>query len=92
MPFFLYVAKAFHSEWCFLEKVIPKCLFVAQSVKSLPARQETWVQFLAQEDPLEKKMATHSSVLSWRIPRTEEPGRLKSTGSQESDTTEQLST
>ena len=58
-----------------------------QSEKNLPAMQETWVQFLDQEDPLEKEMAIHSSILSWRIPWTEEPGGLQSTGSQESDTT-----
>ena len=46
------------------------------------AMQETWVQFLGQEDPLEKGMATHSSILAWEIPRTEEPGRLWSMGSQ----------
>ena len=45
-------------------------------VKNLPAMQETRVQSLGQEDPLEKRMATHSSVLAWRIPRTEEPGSL----------------
>jgi len=43
-------------------------------VKSLPAVQETWVQSLGQEDPLEKEMATHSRILAWRIPWTEEPG------------------
>ena len=50
--------------------------------------QETRVQFLGQEDPLEKKMATHSSILAWRIPWTEEPGRLQSMGLQELDMTE----
>ena len=55
---------------------------VAQVVKNLPAMQETWVQSLDREDPLEKGMATHSSILAWRIPWTEEPGRLQSTGSQ----------
>ena len=55
---------------------------VAQSVKSLPAMQKTWVQFLGWEDPLEKEVATHSSILAWRIPWTEEPCRLQSTGSQ----------
>ena len=60
---------------------------VAQSVKSLPAVQETRVRFLGQEDPLEKEMATHSSIFAWRIPWTEEPGGLQSMGSQESDTT-----
>ena len=57
------------------------------SLKNLPAMQETWVQFLVQEDPLEKEMATHSSILAWRIPWTEEPSRLQSMGSQELDTT-----
>ena len=57
----------------------------AQSVKNLPAVHETWVEFLGWEDPLEKEMATHSSILAWRIPWTEEPGGLQSMGSQESD-------
>ena len=52
--------------------------------------QETWVRFLSQEGPLEKEMATHSSILTWRIPWTGEPGELQSTGSLESDMTEQL--
>ena len=60
---------------------------VAQSVKKLPAVLETWVQFLGREDLLEKEMVTHSSILAWKIPRTEGPGRLQSIGSQESDTT-----
>ena len=60
---------------------------IAQSVKKLPAMQETWVRSLGQEDPLEEEMATHSIILAWRIPWTEEPGRLQSMGSQESDTT-----
>ena len=51
---------------------------MAQTVKSLPAMQETQVQFLGREDPLEKGMATHSSILVWRIPWTEEPGGLQS--------------
>ena len=55
---------------------------VAQAVKNLPAVQETWVRSLGQEDPLKKGMATHSSILAWRIPWTEEPGRLQSMGSQ----------
>ena len=50
---------------------------IAQSVKNLPAVQETWVRFLGQEDPLEKEMGTHSSILAWRIPQTEEPGGLQ---------------
>ena len=61
---------------------------MAQTVKSLPAMQETQVQFLGREDPLEKGMATHSSILVWRIPWTEEPGGLQSMGSQESYMTE----
>ena len=55
---------------------------MAQLVKYLPAMQETWVQSLGQEDPLEKGMATHSSILAWRIPWTEEPGGLQSMDSQ----------
>ena len=55
---------------------------VAQTVKRLPVMQETWVQSLGREDPLEKEMATYSSILAWRIPWTEEPGRLLSVGSQ----------
>ena len=54
--------------------------------------QETWVRCLGWEDPLEKEVATHSGILDWRIPWTEEPGGLQSMGRQESDTTEQLST
>ena len=60
---------------------------IAQSVKNLPAVQETRVKFLGQEDPLEKEMVSHSSVLAWRIPWTEQPGGLQSIGSQKSDTT-----
>ena len=55
---------------------------VAQMVKNLPAMQETWVQSLGQEEPLEKGMATQSSILAWRIPWTEEPDGLQSMGSQ----------
>ena len=55
---------------------------IAQLVKNLPTMQETWVQSLGQEDPLEEGMATHSSILAWRIPWTEEPGGLQSKGSQ----------
>ena len=58
---------------------------VAQSVKNLPAMQEMWVWSLGQEDPLEKEMETHSSILAWKIPSIEEPGGLQSMGSQESD-------
>ena len=55
---------------------------VAQRLKRLPTMWETWVQSLGQEDPLEKEMTTHSSILAWRIPWMEEPGGLQSTGSQ----------
>ena len=56
--------------------------YVAQSVKNLPAVQEIWVRSLGWEDPLEKEMATHSSILAWKISWTEEPGGLQSMGSQ----------
>ena len=56
--------------------------FVVQMAKSLPAVQETWVRSLGWEDPLVKEMAMHSSILIWKIPRMEEPGRLQSMGSQ----------
>ena len=55
---------------------------MAQLVKNLPAMQETWVRSLGWEDLLEKREATHSSILAWRIPRTEEPAGLQSFGSQ----------
>ena len=55
---------------------------MAQRVKRLPTMQDTWVQSLVWEDPLEKEMATHSSTLAWKIPWTEKPNRLQSTGSQ----------
>ena len=63
---------------------------MAQRLKRLPGMQETQVQSLGQEDPLEKEMATHSSILAWRIPWTEELGGLQSMGCKESDTTEKL--
>ena len=63
---------------------------MAQTVKNLPAIWETWVQSLGQQDPLEKEMATHFSILIWRIPCTEEPGGLPSVGRKQSDMTEQL--
>ena len=55
---------------------------VAQMIKNLPAMQETWVQSLGWEDPLEKGMVTHSSIFAWKIPWTEKSGQLQSTGSQ----------
>ena len=63
---------------------------VAQIVKCLPVMQETWVQSLGREDPLEKETATHSSILAWKIPWREEPRRLQSMGCKELDTTERL--
>ena len=65
---------------------------MAQTVKNPPGMRETWVQSLGWEDSLEEGMATHSTILAWRLPWTEEPGRLQSTGSQRvgHDTTEQL--
>ena len=61
---------------------------MGQMVKSAPAVQETWVQSLSQEDPLEEGMAIHSSILAWEIPWTEEPGGLSPWGHRESDTTD----
>ena len=61
---------------------IPRASLVAQRLKVLPAMQETWVRSLGWEDPLEKEMATHSSILAWRIPWMEEPGGLQSMGLQ----------
>ena len=78
--------------FCTLELLVPRPLLlfscsvgaslVAQRLKRLPAMQETWVRSLGWKDPLEKEMATHPSILAWRIPRTEEPGGLQSMGSQ----------
>ena len=62
-------------------------LLVSQVVKNLPAMQETRVQSLGQDDPLEEDIATQSSIPDWRIPWTEQPGGLQSMGSQESDMT-----
>ena len=61
---------------------------VVEMVKNLPAMQETWVQSLGWDDPLEKGMATHSSILAWRIPWEEERGRLQSMGCKQPDTIE----
>ena len=63
---------------------------MAQKVKNLPAVRETWVPSLGGEDPLEEGMATHSSILAWEDPWTEEPGGLQSMGHKELDMTEQL--
>ena len=67
-----------------------RCFPVAQMVKKLPTIQETQVGSLGQEDPLEKQMAPHSSILAWRIPWTEESGGHSPWGRKESDTTERL--
>ena len=61
--------------------IMNRASLVAQMVKLLPAMQETWVRTLGWEDPLEQEMATHSSTLAWKIPWTEEPGRLQCMGS-----------
>ena len=63
------------------DPTISEASLVAQSVKNLPVVQETQVQSLGWEDPLEKEMATHSSILAWKIPWTEEPGGLQFMGS-----------
>ena len=71
--------------WC------PRASQVVQMVKNLPAMQETQVRSLGQEDPLEEEMATHSSILAWRIPWTEESGRLlQSMGRQKSHFTAEV--
>ena len=77
----------FNSHWgksC--HRQIKSASLVAQRLKCLPAMRETWVRSLGREDPLEKEMATHSSILAWRIPGKEEPGGLQSTGSKKSQT------
>ena len=63
-------------------KPLERSFLVAQTVKNLPAMKETWVLFLGGENPLEKGMATHSSILAWKIPWTEESGGLQSMGLQ----------
>ena len=67
---------------CYQNFIPSRASLVAQRLKRLPAMQETWIRSLGPEDTLEKEMATHSSILAWRIPRTEEPGGLQSTGLQ----------
>ena len=69
--------------WETMVMAAPSMGFLKGSVvKNLPAMQESWIQFQGQEEPLEKGMATHSSILAWRIPWTEEPSMLQSMGSQ----------
>ena len=65
-------------------------LYMVQKLKCPPAMWETWVRSLGREDPLEKEMATHSIILAWRSPWTEELGGLQSMGRKESDTTERI--
>ena len=68
----------YEENWKLIWKV--RASLVAKTVKCLPTIQETWVRSLGQEDPLEKEMVSHSNILAWKIPWTEEPGRLQSTG------------
>ena len=77
------------SSWFFFPHVRDNSL-VAQMVKNLSAMQETWIQSLGREDPLEKEMATHSSILAWRIPWTEDLVGYTPWGRKDSDTTERL--
>ena len=87
---FQLLVKNFRNHYWFLSLIssnqsVIKCILVvpsAQTVKRLPTMQETWVQSLGQEDPLEKEMASHSSINAWKIPWTKEPGGLQSMGSQ----------
>ena len=88
----MYVCIYIHTDIFFIHSSIDGHLgsfLVAQTAKNVPAIQETQVQSLGWDDPLEKEMATHSSILAWDVPWTE-PGGLQSRGSQESDTTERL--
>ena len=79
---------ASRTSWHWFSSSAPTASLVVHMVKNLPTMWETWVRFLGQEDPLEKGMATHSSILAWRIPRTEES--YSSWGRKESDMTEWL--
>ena len=78
---FLIFAMVSFVSFAFISALIFK-ISLGQRLKRLPPMQETWVRSLGQEDTLEKEMVTHSSILAWRIPWTEEPGRLQSMGSQ----------
>ena len=73
--------KIFFKKKCRVLDLGLEASLVAQTVKRLPAMRETQVQFLGQEDPLEKEMAIHSSSLAWKIPWTEEPDKIQSMGS-----------
>ena len=74
--------KLFEQQLSEATKKTNRAFLVIQMVKNLPAVQETWVQSLGWDDPWKKGMGTHSSILAWRIPWTEEPGGLQSTGLQ----------
>ena len=78
----LYIENPKDSTRKLLELINEYASLVAQRLKRLPAMQETWVRSLSWEEHLEKEMATHSSILAWRIPWMEKPGGLQSTGSQ----------
>ena len=78
----MYVSVYYLSSSITIQGYYTRASLVAQKLKRLPPMWETWVRSLGQEDPLEKEMVTHSSILAGRIPWTEEPGGLQSTGSQ----------
>ena len=80
MEVLVYFCKNWRQESGFRES--HRCIPDGSVVKNLPSKQEMWVQSLVWKDPLEEEMATHSSIHAWKIPRTEEPGRLQSTGLQ----------
>ena len=80
-----YIQQAICEDTFNIPYVRVRASLMVQMVKDLPAMWETWVQSLGQEDPLEKGMATHSSILAWRSPWTEEPSGLQSMGSQRYD-------
>ena len=85
--FYLFFKKLFIYLFIYLAVLGLGASLVAQRVKRLPATRETGVRSLCREDPLEKEMATHSSILAWKIPWMEEPGGLQSTGLHRVDTT-----
>ena len=85
-----YLITQLHYQYLLIQKFCLRCQTSIHLFSLLPAVQETWVWSLGWEDPLEKEIATHSSILAWKIPWTEEPGGLQSMSSQQSGTTEQL--
>ena len=86
----MHIIRVNHFQECFVFPSLRLCVQILKNkgfpdgsvVKNLPSKQETWARSLDQEDPLEKEMATHSTLLAWEIPQTEGPGGLQSTGSQ----------